>query len=49
MRQGAIPIRYDPYRYSPKETKFLDKEIAMLKNRLYQKMQSNVGHANYNG
>ena len=30
MRQRAVLIRHNPYRYSPKETKFLDKKIAIL-------------------
>ena len=30
MRQGVVLVRHNPYRYSPKETEFLDKEIVML-------------------
>ena len=48
MRQGAVLVRHNPYRYSPKETEFLDKEIAMLE-KIGCIERSNVGHANYNG
>ena len=30
IQPNAIPIRHNPYRYSPKENEFLAKEIEML-------------------